>query len=305
MVVVGWHRRRQWCPSCFVPNARPKVESVAEAPALWTYFLLIPLGVAIATYGTLIGAGGGILIVPALLLLYPYESPNVIASISLAVIFFNAISGTVAYGHMHRIDYRAGLLFAAAAVPAGFLGAYVTSFLSRRAFDLVFGGVVLALGTFIFRRPAPGDAHHEATRHETTHRLVDFKGTSFIYAFSNRRGVLLSFGIGLVSSMLGIGGGPFYVAMLVYPLHFPLHVATATTQFMLMIISLSWSSAHFIAGGFGPGLYRTLFLAVGVTVGAQVGARLSQRIAGTIISRIMAAGLLLIGVRLVIHALQN
>ena len=273
-----------------------------EVRVLWTYPLLIPLGVIIAAYGTLIGAGGGILIVPALLLLYPHESANIIASISLAVIFFNAASGSLAYGHMQRIDYRAGLLFAGAAVPAGFLGAYFTSFLSRRVFDLVFSALVLVLATFIFLRPTPARHQHLATRRETVHRLTDFKGNSFVYAFSLRLGVLLSFGIGMTASMLGIGGGPFYVTMLVYPLHFPLHVATATTQFMLMIISLSWSAAHLIASGFGHGMFRTLFLGVGVMVGAQVGARLSQRIAGTIISRVMAGGLLLIGIRLLIHA---
>jgi uncharacterized membrane protein YfcA len=273
-----------------------------EVRVLWTYPLLIPLGVIIAAYGTLIGAGGGILIVPALLLLYPHASANTIASISLAVIFFNAVSGTWAYGHMHRIDYRAGLLFAAAAVPAGLLGAYFTSFLSRRVFDLAFSALVLALAAFIFLRPTPARQQHLATRRETIHRLTDFKGNNFVYAFSIRLGVLFSFGIGLISSMLGIGGGPFYVTMLVYPLHFPLHVATATTQFMLMIISLSWSAAHLIAGGFEHGIFRTLFLGVGVLLGAQVGARLSQHLAGAIISRVMAGGLLLVGIRLAIHA---
>lgn len=96
---------------------------MADLPAPWTYSLLVPLGVAIATYGTLIGAGSGILIVPTLLLLYSHESANTIASVSLAVIFLHAVSATLAYGHMHRIDYRAGLLFAGCAVPAGFLGA--------------------------------------------------------------------------------------------------------------------------------------------------------------------------------------
>jgi uncharacterized protein len=273
-----------------------------EVPALWSYPLLTLLGILIATYGTLIGAGGGILIVPMLLLLYPYESANTIASISLAAIFFNAVSATLAYGHMHRIDYRAGLLFAAASVPAGFLGAYFTSFLSRRAFDLAFSALILALAVFIFLRPTPKPREYQATRRETIHRLTDFKGNSFVYSFSSRLGILLSFSIGLVGSMLGIGGGPFYVTMLVYPLHFPLHVATATTQFMLVIISLSWSTAHMLASGFEHGIFRTLFLGAGVLMGAQVGAQLSQRIAGTAISRIMAGGLLVIGIRLALHA---
>jgi uncharacterized protein len=277
---------------------------MADVPPLWTYPLMIPLGIAVATYGTMVGAGGGILLVPALLLLYPYESANTIASISLAVVFVNSISGSIAYGHMHRIDYRAGLLFAAAAVPAGFLGAYSTSLLSRRAFDVAFGALIMALAAFILLRPTAKHLNRSATSRETTHRLIDFKGNRFIYAFSNRRGVLISFAIGLVASMLGIGGGPFYVTMMVYLLHFPLHVATATSQLTLMIVSLSWSVAHLIAGGFEHGLYRTLFLSIGVIAGAQVGAWLSQRVAGMVISRVMAGGLLLIGIRLVIHAFE-
>lgn len=55
------------------------MKGMVDLPAFWTYVLLVPLGVAIATYGTLIGAGGGILIVPTLLFLDPHEPANTIA----------------------------------------------------------------------------------------------------------------------------------------------------------------------------------------------------------------------------------
>ena len=90
---------------------------MAEVHAVWMYPVLTVLGTAIGAYGALIGAGGGVLLVPVLLFTYPQESSNTIASISLAAVFFNTLSGTLAYGHMRRIDYRAGLLFAAAAAP--------------------------------------------------------------------------------------------------------------------------------------------------------------------------------------------
>jgi Sulfite exporter TauE/SafE len=68
---------------------------MADLHAWWMYPLLTLLGGALGTYGTLIGAGGGIFLVPTLLVLYPQESPNTIASMSLAVVFFNAASGTM------------------------------------------------------------------------------------------------------------------------------------------------------------------------------------------------------------------
>ncbi|MGC4047981.1 MAG: sulfite exporter TauE/SafE family protein [Armatimonas sp.] len=101
------------------------------------------LGFAVGTLGTLIGAGGGFLLAPALLLLYPNERPETIAAISLAVVFFNAASGSFAYAHQRRIDYRSGLIFAAASVPGALLGAYSTNFLPRKVFDMLFGCLLL------------------------------------------------------------------------------------------------------------------------------------------------------------------
>jgi uncharacterized protein len=272
----------------------------------WTYPLLTLLGGALGTYGTLIGAGGGIFLVPMLLVLYPQESPNTIASISLAVVFFNAASGTVAYARMRRIDYRAGLLFAAATVPGAVLGAYATSLLSRQLFDLILSVVILSLAALLILRPTPRVQPAHPPRYKLTRHFTDARGVDYDYAFSTPRGVGLSFLIGWVSSMLGIGGGAFHVPALVYLLHFPLHVATATSHFTLAIMSLIGSVTHVFMGDFAHGgIRRTLALAVGVLVGAQLGAALSQRFRGVTLIRILALGLVLFGIRLVIQALQR
>jgi uncharacterized membrane protein YfcA len=113
------------------------------------YFWLVPIGFAVGAYGTLIGAGGGFVLMPILVILYPNESPVVLASISLAVVFFNALSGSIAYARMKRVDYRAGLLFAAATVPGAIVGALVTPMVSRRVFDLILGVLMVLGGTFL------------------------------------------------------------------------------------------------------------------------------------------------------------
>ena len=97
---------------------------------------LIPVGFIVGTYGTLIGAGGGFVLVPMLLLLYPKESPEVITSISLAVVFFNALSGSIAYIRLKRVDYHSGVLFAIATIPGAILGAVTTSSIPRPLFDV-------------------------------------------------------------------------------------------------------------------------------------------------------------------------
>src|SRR6266487_818347 len=98
------------------------------APLLpWLGLLL--LGIAVGAFGTLIGAGGGFLLVPILLLLYPNDSVETITTISLAVVFLNATSGSIAYARMGLIDYRTGAIFAAAGAPGAVLGALATGWL--------------------------------------------------------------------------------------------------------------------------------------------------------------------------------
>jgi hypothetical protein len=93
------------------------IESQFVLFATEKYLALMALGFCVGAYGTLIGAGGGFVLMPLLLILYPKENPEILTSISLAVVFFNALSGSEAYGLMKRIDYRSGLMFAAATVP--------------------------------------------------------------------------------------------------------------------------------------------------------------------------------------------
>jgi hypothetical protein len=120
------------------------------------YLWLVPLGFVVGAYGTLIGAGGGFVLMPVLLLVYPGQSPESLAAVSLAVVFFNAASGSVAYGRMRRIDYKSGLIFAAASIPGAVLGAMTTGLVPRRAFDAGLGGLMVLVSVFLLWRPVPG-----------------------------------------------------------------------------------------------------------------------------------------------------
>src|SRR3970040_2945330 len=103
------------------------------------FLALVFVGLCIGIFGTPIGAGGGFILMPLLLIMYPQENPELLTSISLAVVFFNALSGTVAYARMKRIDYRSGILFSLATVPGAILGALSTSYIPRRTLNVIFG----------------------------------------------------------------------------------------------------------------------------------------------------------------------
>lgn len=262
------------------------------------------MGIIIGAFGTLIGAGGGFILVPILLLVYPKESPETVTSISLAVVFFNALSGSVAYGRMKRIDYKSGIIFSIAAIPGAILGALSTAYIPRRLFDAIFGLLMIAGSIFLLLHP--GELEEEGTEqskgHVTRH-LVEADGTIHAFSFNPVIGVVLSLFVGYLSSLLGVGGGFIHVPALVQFLHFPVHIATATSHFILAVMAFTGTAVHVVGGTFTHGVRRTMALAVGVLIGAQLGARLSDHVHGHWIIRGLAVALGFVGVRLIIMAL--
>lgn len=271
------------------------------------YLWLIPVGFVVGAYGTLIGAGGGFFLVPLLLLLYPKDSPELIASISLAVVFFNAFSGCVAYARMKRVDYKSGLIFSAATIPGAVLGALSTAYMPRRLFDQIFGVLMIGAAAYLFLEPKGERGVKLANPHGGIERipiyylkrvLIDVDGSQHTFSYNLLVGIGISLFAGYVSSLLGVGGGFIHVPALVQLLDFPVHIATGTSQFILAIMSLAGTIVHVVTGTFAHGVRRTVALAIGVLIGAQLGAWFSNRVHGDWIIRGLAVALAFVGLRI-------
>ena len=260
--------------------------------------LLVLLGFAVGFLGTLIGAGGGFVLVPVLLLVYPDMSPEAITSISLGVVFLNAGSGSFAYARMKRIDVRSAVSFGLATLPGAIIGAFLTSFISRNVFDIILGSLLMIISLFLLINP-----HYrketQVSKKSWAHRsLVDSKGERYDYSFSLRTGIILSFFVGFVSSLLGIGGGIIHVPALTILLNFPVHVATATSHLILAVMALAGTIVHIYQGNLNHNWGMMLSIGLGVILGAQLGAYVSHHVKQKVIIISLAVALLLVGVRI-------
>jgi uncharacterized membrane protein YfcA len=269
----------------------------------------ILIGIGVGTYGTIIGAGGGFIIVPLLLFLFPQDGPSMVTAASLAVILANAGSGTIAYALQKRISYKTGLLFAAATVPGALIGSYLTRFIPKKAFGVVFGVLLVAVAVFMSvtrgTRGIRGSRHeHVAQRRwSISDTVVDREGVSHTVSFNAAAGLGLSLLIGCFSSLVGIGGGLIHVPVLTSLFGFPLHIATATSHFILVFTAAAGLVEHIIDHTWPTHLLRDAALALGVIGGAQLGAFLSRKISAAWIVIGLAVALGLVGVRLILAAL--
>jgi uncharacterized membrane protein YfcA len=270
-----------------------------------TMAILVILGFIIAMFGTLIGAGGGFILVPILILSYPELSTETITAVSIAIVATNAISGSIAYARSGRIDYRAGIIFALFTIPGSILGVLTTQFIARNIFNMVFGILLILLSIYLLFnhgktiKPVVKDGSQSRWKH---HSLTDQSGLTYNYTYNQTRGIFISVLVGYISPLLGIGGGIIHVPALVQWLQFPVFIATATSHFILAIMATVSVIVHGIKGSYSDPkiLHMVIGLVIGVIPGAQVGAWLSHKLKSKTIIGVLAVCLGLVGIRILL-----
>lgn len=268
-----------------------------------SFVLLALLGLGVGAIGTLIGAGGGFILVPILILLYPTMGPDEITAISLAIVAANALTGSMAYMRSKRVDFKAGLIFAAATIPGSILGVFATKYFDRSQFDLAFGFVLIALAVFLFVKGGKKKKMGTLAKINpefTYQKKVDKDGNAYEYSYNMKLGIGIALFIGFFSPLFGIGGGVIHVPAMTEILHFPVHIATSTSQFILGIMSLVSVITHYFQGSYdNPEVLRLIgALLVGIIPGSLLGARISKMVKGTVIIKVLSFSLGLIGLKI-------
>ncbi|MDD3802927.1 MAG: sulfite exporter TauE/SafE family protein [bacterium] len=262
--------------------------------------LMIVIGVITGCLGTLVGAGGGFILMPVLLLLYPAMSVKDVTMVSMTVIFFNSLSGTIAYFFMRRIDVKTGLIFASATLPGAVLGTIATDYIPRGKFNVIFGLFLLAVSLLLgfLKKPEKQELQNNGKRIMKC-EVQDRYGKVFRYSYNYVKGIVISFFTGFVSPILGIGGGIIHVPAMIRLLCIPTHVATATSHFTLMIMSAASIATHLSFSHGLSFLSKAFLLSAGAVAGAQIGAALSKKFNDRYIVMILSFALFLAGLRII------
>jgi hypothetical protein len=254
--------------------------------------VLFLAGLVVGALGTLIGAGGGWMIVPLLLLGYHFPPQQAVGT-SLAVVFLNAVSGSLAYLAQRRVLVRMGVAFGLATIPGALIGVRFVQHVGSTGFSVLFGIFLLSLSIFLYR------GNQLAVSSRLRQIRQEGEDIQSLSSHRMRLGILISFLVGLLSSVFGVGGGIVHVPFLIMVLGLPVHNATATSQFALAITSLTgllgflWQGQVVIPAAASMGF--------GVLFGAQVGAQFSRRVGSEPIRRTLAVLLMLSAIRLILR----
>jgi uncharacterized protein len=224
--------------------------------ALLEYLWLVPLGFAAGIIGSMIGLGGGFVIVPALT--FAGFSPTLAASDSLFAAFCNAVASTLSYARQKRIVYSLGLKLALLSIPGTVLGAYISDEISVSTFKILFGIVLVASSVYIYSR-----RKMESKEYNLSKQIMMLAiGASFF--------------AGIISSLFGIGGGTVFVPLMVIAIGLSMKLAAPTSQFILMFVAASGMIVHSLLGH--PDYVQAGLLSIGAFAGGIVGSKISSRV---------------------------
>lgn len=268
--------------------------------------MLLFMGLCAGTLGVMVGAGGGIIIVPVMLLSSELDSP-VIAGTALALVSVNSIFGTLSYRSLGLLDVRSGILFAAAAIPGSVIAPFAVAALDPNFFRAILAILILTLAAHMLIRN--GDLQVDSSGTTTgwlsggatrAKRNIEFNGMVYKYEFNQFLAIGFNGILGFVSAFLGTGGGFIRTPVLVTIFAFPVRVAVATSILSLSIYATIGASVHAIIGHVD--WYPTfLWAAIGFVVGSQLGTKLSTKLPIIWIDKLLSAMLLAMGVGLLVQ----
>lgn len=269
------------------------------------YLLIVfVLALGAGLLGSLLGLGGGIIVIPALTLLLGVDIKFAIGASIVSVIATS--SGAAArYVRDHYSNIRVGMFLEVGTVSGALTGAFIGGLLSGRWLFFIFA-LVLAYSAAMMLRKRSESASADLTPDAFTERLR--LGDAFYDKALGREvryevthaplGLAFAYVAGMVSGLLGIGGGAFKVPAMDLAMHIPIKASTATSNFMIGVTAAASASVYFARGQINPLLAAPV--ACGVLLGAVAGTQLLSKLPASQIRKAFFVVLVFVSLQMLI-----
>jgi uncharacterized membrane protein YfcA len=273
--------------------------------------LLMLGGFAAGAFGSLLGLGGGLLIVP--LLTFGFGLPlREAVGVSLICVIMTSSAAAGVYLERHVANLRLGMALELFTAIGALIGASVAFLLDERLLSLLFGGLLLYVAinmararvvepTLISDDDDSAEAWGVTPSTSALITLDRLSGPGYRVRHLGR-GIVGATGAGVVSALLGIGGGIIKVPLMHLSMGVPLRVATATSNMMIGITASASAAVYLIRGGIDP--YVAGPTAIGVFLGATAGSRLAHRVDLRYLRILFVVVLVWTGIQMLLRGLQ-
>ncbi|GAC41184.1 sulfite exporter TauE/SafE family protein [Paenibacillus popilliae] len=248
---------------------------------IMTTIQLLLISLVGGTVGAVLGLGGGIIITPALTLLFDVDIRYAIGASIISVIATSSGSA-IAYLRDRLTNLRIGMFLEVATTTGAVTGAFVASLIAPNVLFILFGLLLLSSAIGMVKKvnaelPEHTKAHPLAQKLRMNGSYYDKAlGRQVEYQVANVYGGFgVMYAAGVISGLLGIGSGSFKVMAMDIFMKLPLKVSSATSNFMMGVTAAASTGIYFFRGDIDPGIAAPV--AIGVLAGSVLGSRLMQQ----------------------------
>ncbi|WP_072639731.1 sulfite exporter TauE/SafE family protein [Rhizobium leguminosarum] len=275
-------------------------------------FIILGMGAAVGFLSGMFGVGGGFLITPLLIF---YNIPPVVAVATGAnQVVASSISGAISHFRRGSLDVKLGTVLLVGGLTGATVGIWIFSLLRAIGqLDLIIslmyviflgtvGGLMLLESVNAMRRaarnepPAPRKPGHQHWVHRLPLKVRFKKSKIFLSVIPI---VALGFAIGILTSIMGVGGGFIMVPAMIYLLRIPTNVVVGTSLFQIIFVT-AYTTIVQAATNFSVDIVLAFILMVAGVIGAQYGVRVGQKLRGEQLRALLGLLVLAVGVRLAI-----
>ena len=270
-----------------------------------TALLIISFSIVAGLIGSLLGLGGGLIIIPALTLALGFNMQEAVGA-SLIGVIATSTGAASRYVQQGFVNVKLGMLLETTTTIGSIIGALIAIYTDQKILALVFAVILTYSAVYMLRRPertiSPESAELDGQMLDLSCTYTDARsGKEICYGV---KGIKTGMGAGLLagatSGMLGIGGGVIKVPVMNTCMCVPMKAATATSNFMIGATALAGAVVYYSYGLISPVLAATV--AIGVIMGAFVGTRLTLGSEGRTLRTFFSLFLIGIAVLMVLKA---
>jgi uncharacterized protein len=242
---------------------------------------ILVISIFAGVLGAVLGLGGGLIITPALTLLFDVDINYAIGASIISVIATSSGSA-VAYIKDQITNIRVGMFLEIATTVGAITGALIAGFIAPDYLYVIFGLLLLYSAIAMLKKGQKEEK--EIPKHPMATKL-NLHGSYYDKAIKQNisynvanvyGGFSVMYGAGILSGLLGIGSGSFKVMAMDMFMKLPLKVSSATSNFMMGVTAAASASVYFLRGDIDPKIAAPV--AIGVLIGAAIGARVMQRL---------------------------
>jgi uncharacterized membrane protein YfcA len=264
------------------------------------------VGAVAGLMGAMLGIGGGVFLVPFLVLVagVPFKAAAAV-SLMAVIATSTSVSAAASSTGRHLINFRLGMVLEVATAAGGLLGGLTAHMLSASTLQVLFGALALVVGIAVFRRAKQEEPRTDCDGEigRLGGRFVDERGFEVCYRVKRLPiGLLVSFVAGNISTLLGVGGGIIKVPVLTTWCGMPMRAAAATSAFMIGVTATSGAIIYYGHGDLIPALGAAAI--IGTQAGSIAGLATSRRVKAEGLRRLLASVLVVVALLMLQRGLR-